>query len=442
MLPKYMCMKDEWKEKLQYHTHFYMDLNWRKQYVGVLEMEYDGIKFYFIDNEYYFNGYAPYGDMYADIEKFAFFSKAVLSALPLIDFRPDIIHCHDWQTGLVPVYLDNFRYGNEFYRGIKTVMTIHNLKFQGTWDPKRVRDITGLPQYYFAPDKLEAYKDANYLKGGIVYADRVTTVSNSYAEEIKTPFYGEKLDGLMNARANCLSGIVNGIDYEDYNPLTDNKIERNYDVSNFRKEKIKNKIQLQKDLGLNEDPNAMLIGIVSRLTDQKGFDLIAYVMDELCQDAVQIVVLGTGEERYENMFRHFDWKYHGKVSAQIYYDEPLSHRIYAASDAFLMPSLFEPCGLSQLMSLRYGTLPIVRETGGLKDTVQPYNEFEGTGTGFSFTNYNAHEMLATVRNAERVYYDNKREWNKMVDRAMAADFSWSHSAKQYEEMYNWLIGDK
>ena len=301
MLPKYMCMKDEWKEKLQYHTHFYMDLNWRKQYVGVLEMEYDGIKFYFIDNEYYFNGYAPYGDMYADIEKFAFFSKAVLSALPLIDFRPDIIHCHDWQTGLVPIYLDNFRYGNEFYRGIKTVMTIHNLKFQGTWDPKRVRDITGLPQYYFAPDKLEAYKDANYLKGGIVYADRVTTVSNSYAEEIKMPFYGEGLDGLMRARANSLRGIVNGIDYDDFNPETDKYIVQQYTAKNFRKEKVKNKKALQQQLGLPVDEKKFMVGIVSRLTDQKGFDLVAYVMDELCQDAVQIVALGTGEEQYENL---------------------------------------------------------------------------------------------------------------------------------------------
>ena len=221
MLPKYMCMKESWKETLTYKTHFYMDLNWRKQYVGILETEYDGITFYFIDNEYYFNGFAPYSDMYADIEKFAFFSKAVLSALPVIDFRPDIIHCHDWQTGLVPVYLDNFRYGDEYYRGIKTVMTIHNLKFQGASDAKRVRDITGLPQYYFSSDKLEAYKDANFLKGGIVYADRITTVSNSYAEEIKTPFYGERLDGLMNARSNCLSGIVNGIDYGDFDPATD-----------------------------------------------------------------------------------------------------------------------------------------------------------------------------------------------------------------------------
>ncbi len=436
MLPKYMCMKEEWKSKMQYVTHFYLELAWRSQYVGVLQMEYNGITFYFIDNEYYFAGWAPYGNIHEDIEKFAFFSRAVLSALPLIDFRPDIIHCHDWQTGLIPVYLDNFRYGGEFYRGIKTIMTIHNLKFQGVWDKKTVQDITGLPDYYFAPDKLEAYKDANYLKGGIVYADKVTTVSSTYAEEIKTPFYGERLDGLMNARANCLSGIVNGIDYEEFNPETDPKIVKNYSVENFRKEKKKNKVALQEELGLEVDDKVMMLGIVSRLTDQKGFDLIAYVMDELCQDAVQIVVLGTGEERYENMFRHFAWKYQGKVSANIYYSEEMSHKVYASCDAFLMPSLFEPCGLSQLMSLRYGTVPIVRETGGLKDTVEPYNEYEKTGTGFSFSNYNAHEMLGIIRYAESTYYDKKRDWNKIVERGMQKDFSWKNSAKQYEALYD------
>lgn len=436
MLPKYMCMKEEWKSKMQYVTHFYLELAWRSQYVGVLQMEYNGITFYFIDNEYYFAGWAPYGNIHEDIEKFAFFSRAVLSALPLIDFRPDIIHCHDWQTGLIPVYLDNFRYGGEFYRGIKTIMTIHNLKFQGVWDKKTVQDITGLPDYYFAPDKLEAYKDANYLKGGIVYADKVTTVSSTYAEEIKTPFYGERLDGLMNARANCLSGIVNGIDYEEFNPETDPKIVRNYSVENFRKEKKKNKVALQEELGLEVDDKVMMLGIVSRLTDQKGFDLIAYVMDELCQDAVQIVVLGTGEERYENMFRHFAWKYQGKVSANIYYSEEMSHKVYASCDAFLMPSLFEPCGLSQLMSLRYGTVPIVHETGGLKDTVEPYNEYEKTGTGFSFSNYNAHEMLGIIRYAESTYYEKKRDWNKIVERGMQKDFSWKNSAKQYEALYD------
>ncbi len=441
MIPKYTCIPQELRDKMVYKTSFYMDFNWKNEYVGILEAEVDGVIYYFIDNESKFGGFRPYSsNVLEDIEKFAFFSKAALSAMPLLGFRPDVIHCHDWQTGLVPVYLKERFQGNEFFHGIKSVMTIHNLKFQGKWDVKTIKDMTGLPDYFFTPDKLEAYKNANLLKGGLVYADAITTVSDTYAKEITTPFYGESLDGLMRAREHDLRGIVNGIDYTDYNPENDKYIDVNYDAKNFRKEKVKNKRLLQKELGLEENDKIMMIGIVSRLTDQKGFDLIAYMMDELCQDAVQIVVLGTGEEQYENMFRHFDWKYNNKVSANIYYSEAMSHKIYAACDAFLMPSLFEPCGLSQLMALRYGTLPIVRETGGLKDTVEPYNEYEGTGTGFSFVNYNAHEMLDTIRYAEKIYYDKKREWNKMVDRAMAADFSWEVSAKKYQEMYDWLIG--
>ncbi len=440
MVPKYMCIDQKWKDQMTYVNHFYMDLCWRRQYVGIMEMEYEGVKFYFIDNEYYFSGPKPYSDMRYDLEKFAFFSRAVLSALPIIDFRPDVIHCHDWQTGLIPVYLkDSFAQG-DFYRGIKSIMTIHNLKFQGVWDVDTIKDIAGLSDYYFTSDKLKDYDDGNFLKGGIVYADLVTTVSDTYAEEIKTPFYGEGLDGLMRARSNSLRGIVNGIDYTDYNPESDKYIAKNYSVDNFRKEKVKNKTALQKELGLEVNPKKMLIGIVSRLTDQKGFDLIERVMDEMCQDAVQFVILGTGEERYENMFRHYDWKYGKDVSANIFYSEELSHKIYAACDAFLMPSLFEPCGLSQLMSLRYGTLPIVRETGGLKDTVEPYNEYENKGTGFSFTNYNAHEMMGTVRYAQRIFYDKKRDWNKMVERAMKVDYSWKISAERYENLYDELLG--
>jgi len=440
IIPKYTCMKQEMKDKLKFRQSFYMDFNWRSVYVGILEAEYDGIKYYFIDNEGYFGGPKPYcDDPLWEIEKYAFFCRAALSSLPLIDFRPDLIHCHDWQTGLIPVYLHERFAEGEFYQGIKTVMTIHNLKFQGKWGVPDVKSITGLSDYYFAPDKLEAYKDANLLKGGLVYADAITTVSDTYAEEIKTAFYGEGLDGLLNARAHSLRGIVNGIDYEEFNPETDKYIEQNYNAINFRKEKVKNKLKLQEELGLDKDAGTMMIGIVSRLTDQKGFDLIAYVMDELCQDRVQIVALGTGEERYENMFRHFDWKYGNKVSGNIFYSNTLSHKIYAACDAFLMPSLFEPCGLSQLMALRYGTVPIVRETGGLKDTVQPYNEYDSTGTGFSFSNYNAHEMLRTIRYAEHIYYDKKREWNKIIDRGMKADFSWEQSAKKYQEMYDWLL---
>ena len=425
MIPKYACIPQEWKDKMQYKTHFYMDLAWRSQYVGILEMEYEGVHFYFIDNEFYFAGFHPYGNIFEDIEKFAFFCKAALSAMPSLDFRPDIIHCHDWQTGLIPVYIKDSFNDNPFYHGIR--------------DKQKVIDITGLNEYYFTSDKLEAYGDANYLKGGIVYADMVTTVSDSYAEEIKMPFYGEHLDGLMRARSNCLRGIVNGLDYDEYNPETDPLIYANYNAKTFRKEKIKNKRGLQKELGLDQNDKAFMIGIVSRLTDQKGFDLINYVIEEICAEDTQLVVLGTGEERYENLFRHFEWKYHGRVSANIFYSNERSHKIYAACDAFLMPSLFEPCGLSQLMSLRYGTVPIVRETGGLKDTVEPYNEYEGKGTGFSFANYNAHEMLATIRYAKDVYYNRKREWNKIIDRGMAMDFSWNHSAKKYEDMYNELV---
>ncbi len=441
MLPKYLCIPEKWRSQMKYVTHFYMDLAWRSQYVGVLEMEYAGVHYYFIDNEFYFAGPKPYGYIHEDIEKFAFFSKAALSAMPLLGFKPDIVHCHDWQTGLIPVYMKERFHDGEFFRDMKSIMTIHNLKFQGVWDLQKVKDITGLPPYFFTSDKLEAYGDANYLKGGIVYADAVTTVSDSYAEEIKTPFYGEHLDGLMRARSNCLTGIVNGIDYEEFNPATDTRIVSNYNQKTFRKEKPKNKKALQQELGLEVNDKKFMIGIVSRLTDQKGLDLIAYMMDQICAEDVQLVILGTGESQYENMFRHFAWKYPDRVSANIYYSEDMSHKIYASCDAFLMPSLFEPCGLSQLMSLRYGTVPIVRETGGLKDTVEPYNEYESTGTGFSFANYNAHEMMNTINYAKHVFYNKKREWNKIVDRGMLKDFSWTSSAKKYQKLYDNLLGN-
>ncbi|WMJ87687.1 glycogen synthase GlgA [Anaerocolumna sp. MB42-C2] len=435
MLPKYKVIPEVFKEKMIYKTNFYMDLSWRSQYIGLFELEYSGIIFYFIDNEFYFTGNTPYGNIYEDIEKFAFYCKACLSALPILGFKPEIIHCHDWQTGLLPVYLKDRFMENEFYKDIKTIMTIHNLKFQGVWDVNTIKDITGLSDYYFTPDKLEAYGNANYLKGGIVYADYITTVSKSYSEEIKTPFYGEGLDGLMRARSNDLTGIVNGIDYEEYNPMTDPLIYHNYDQTNFRKLKIKNKRDLQEELGLAAGDKKFMIGIVSRLTDQKGFDLIDSIIEELCSEDTQLVVLGTGEQKYENLFRHYAWKYGDRVSANIYYSDERAHKIYAGCDAFLMPSLFEPCGLSQLISLRYGTVPIVRETGGLRDTVEPYNEFEKTGTGFSFTNYNAHEMLFVIRYAKNIYFNARKEWNKLIDRGMSKDFSWNNSAKLYEELY-------
>ena len=442
VLPNYSCIPEKFRSQFEYVNHFYMGIGCYnvEKYVGILTYEYDGITYYFIDNEEYYTCFSPYGDVRYDIEKFAFFDKAVLSMLPVIDFRPDIIHCHDWQTGLIPVYLKNEFQANPFYWGIRSIMTIHNLKFQGVWDIQTMIGITGLDAGLFTPDKLEFHEDGNVLKGGLVYADYITTVSDSYAYEIQTPFYGEGLDGLLLARHMDMQGIVNGIDNHIYNPATDAKIYQNYDGSSFRKKKSVNKEKLQEQLGLAKDSKKIMIGLISRLTDQKGLDLIAAVMEPLLDEFTQFVVIGTGEERYENMFRHYAWKYPDRVSANICYSDDLAHKLYAAADAFLMPSAFEPCGLTQLISLRYGTVPIVRETGGLKDTVQAYNEYENTGDGFSFANYNAEEMLNIVNYAKHVYFDKKRSWNQIVERGMNQDFSWKTSRGKYENLYHYLIG--
>ena len=437
ILPFYTCIPEQLRKNARKITHFYTDFCQRNQYVGVMQMELDGVTYYFIDSEFYFGGSWPYSNMYEDIEKFSFFCKAVLSCLPLINFRPDIIHCHDWQTGLIPVYLNDSFQGDLFFHNIKTIFTIHNIKFQGTWNVKTIQYFTGLSDYYFTSDKLESYENGNLLKGGLVYSDRITTVSTSYAQEIKTGFYGEGLDGLLNARSNVLSGIVNGIDYEVYNPKTDRNITANYTEENFVEKKLENKLALQRELNLPENKDAFMIGIVSRLTDQKGLDLIKCVIEEICSPDVQLVVLGTGD--YEDMFRHYAWKYPDRVSANIFYSEALSRRIYASCDAFLMPSLFEPCGLSQLMSLRYGTVPIVRETGGLRDTVEPFNEFENSGTGFSFANYNAHDMLHVIRYAKSIFFNNRNAWNDIARRGMMRDFSWNTSARSYECLYDDLV---
>ena len=440
ILPKYACMKQEWKDKMEYVTHFYMDLGYKNCYVGILQMEYDGIKFYFIDNEYYFSGPKPYDSAPWDLEKFAFFSKAVLSVLPVIDFRPDIIHCHDWQTGLVPVYLHDSFQQNQFFWGIKTIMTIHNLKFQGVYDVKTIKELTGLSDYYFTPDKLEFKKDANMLKGGLVYADYITTVSDSYAQEIQTEYYGEGLNGLLSARHFDMQGIVNGIDYQVYDPAADTKIYTNYKPSDFRKKKYMNKVKLQAELGLAVDKKKYMIGLISRLTDQKGLDLVNYAIDRIVDDYTQLVVIGTGDPQYENMFRHYAWKYGDRVSANICYSDELAHKLYAAADAFLMPSRFEPCGLTQLISFRYGTVPIVRETGGLRDTVKPFNEYENTGDGFSFANYNGDEMLSVINYSKHIFFDRRKQWNQMIDRGMANDYSWNNSKGKYEGLYNYLLG--
>ena len=443
MLPKYACMDAAFLPNLRFVCHFYVNLNWRKQYVGILESEYRGIHYYFVDNEFYFAGSSPYNNIYEDVEKFAYFSKAVLASLPYIDYAPDVIHCHDWQTGLVPVYLHTAFGDDNFYAGIKTVFSIHNLKFQGRWRIREVIDITGLPEQIFNDKELESYGEANYLKGGVVYADAVTTVSPSYANEITTQEGGEGLQGLMNARRNVLHGILNGIDYDEFNPQTDPYIESNFSSKSVLSGKKANKVALQKELGLPVRESAFVIGIVSRLTEQKGFDLVSYIMDDLVSQLdVQIVILGTGESKFENVFHHFHSQYPDKVSAYIGYSEEKAHKIYASADAFLMPSLFEPCGLSQMMSMRYGTIPIVRETGGLKDTVQAYNEYENTGTGFSFCNFNADDMKYVVEYAYHVFRDERKAWEDMMQRAMAQDFSWNKSAGEYEKLYDSLCDMK
>ena len=442
VIPNYTCIPEKYRKEFQYVSHFYMSAGpgIRDKYVGVLKYELDGVTYYFIDNEEYFRCDVPYGDIRFDIEKFIFFDKAVLSMLKHIDFRPDLIHCHDWETGFVPVYLKNEFAADPFYQGIKSIMTIHNLRFQGIWDVKTIRNLSGFNLSLFAPDKLEFKKDANMLKGGLVYADYITTVSDTYANEIQSPYYGEGLNGLLSARHFDMQGIVNGIDYKVYDPKTDEKIYQNYDLTDFRKQKVKNKLKLQEELGLQVDKKKFMIGLISRLTDQKGLDLIAYAMERIVDEHTQFVVIGTGDAQYENMFRHYAWKYPGQVSANICYSDDLAHKLYASADAFLMPSAFEPCGLTQLISFRYGTVPIVRETGGLKDTVIPYNEYEDTGDGFSFTNYNGDDMLYVINFAKRIFFEKKRQWNHMIDRGMEKDFSWGASKFRYEGLYRYLTG--
>ena len=443
VLPNYSCIREEYRSQFTYVTHFYMSAgnDIADKYVGVLKYVLDGITYYLIDNREYFDCETPYGDIRYDIEKFCFFDKAVLSILKQIDFRPDLIHCHDWETGLIPVYLKNEFQADSFYWGIKSVMTIHNLKFQGVWDVKTMRGLTGFAENLFTPDKLEFRRDANMLKGGLVYADYITTVSDSYAQEIQTEYYGEGLNGLLAARHFDMQGIVNGIDYEVYNPQTDDKLYVNYDAQSFRKKKYMNKTKLQEELGLTVDKKKYMIGLISRLTNQKGLDLVRDVMDHIVDDYTQLVVIGTGDAQYENMFRHYAWKYADRVSANICYSDELAHKLYGAADAFLMPSRFEPCGLTQLISFRYGTVPIVRETGGLKDTVHPFNEYENTGDGFSFANYNSGEMLGIINYSKHIYFDRRKQWNQMIDRGMANDYSWRSSKGRYEGLYRYLLGE-
>lgn len=432
VIPKYGCIPEEYAEEAEFLFYMYVPLGWRSKYCGVFSLKRQGVTFYFIDNEYYFGDKALY--KWNDLERFAFFDKAALEILRKLDFRPNVIHCHDWQTGMVPVLLDAYYKRDEFYCSIKTVFTIHNLKYQGIYSIEAVEDFFSLAASYFTDDKLEFHGCANLLKAGIVYADAVTTVSPTYAEEIKTPMGGEGLDGLLFARDNALSGILNGIDYGEYNPETDPYIFKNYGVKDAAEGKRANKIALQEQLGLPVDGEKVMIGIVSRLVDQKGLDIIAAAMNELMNMDIQMVVLGTGDEKYENMFKHNAWCNSEKMSANITFSNELAHKIYAASDIFLMPSLFEPCGLGQIIAMAYGTIPIVRETGGLKDTVRAYNEFTDEGNGFSFYPCEAHDLMYTIRRAIRFFSD-KTVWNRLVKRDMKEDFSWEESAKKYEKLY-------
>lgn len=437
VLPKYGCVPQQYREQMEFKFFLYIPLGWRRKYCGVFELVKDGVTYYFIDNEYYFGD--PYLYKWNDLERFAFFDKACLEILRSLDFKPDVIHCHDWQTGMVPVLLNAYFVRDEFYQGIKTVFSIHNLRYQGIYSMDIVADFFSLDKSFFTDDKLEFHGCANLLKGGIVYSDYVTTVSPTYAEEIKTHMGGERLDGLLSARSNNLYGIINGIDTVEYSPKTDPMIYENFDLRNLVSKKKLNKIRLQEQLGLPVDGEKAVIGIVSRLVDQKGFDLIADAMGELMSMDIQLVVLGTGDAKYEELFRQNAWFHPDKVSANITFSNDLAHKIYAGCDIFLMPSMFEPCGLSQMISMAYGTIPLVRETGGLKDSVQPYNEFTGEGNGFSFYSYNSHDMMHTLRMALN-HFANKEVWVPLMKRAMKTDFSWNSSAKKYDEMYKSLLG--
>ena len=441
MLPMYSAIEPKWREKMEHVLFFYVNLGWRRQYVGVEKLVYDGITFYFIDNEQYFGRNYIYGYGADEGERFAYFCRAVLESLPLIDFVPDVIHCNDWQTGLIPPMLDIQYRELEQYKNVKTVFTIHNLKYQGLFQIDDIEEMVSLGELAYTADSLEFYGMCSFIKGGIVFADHITTVSPTYAQEIQTAYYGERLDGLLRARADSLTGILNGIDTVEYDPETDPSIAVNYTADTFEK-KAGDKIALQRQLGLHENAEAPIIAMVTRLNSQKGLDLVERVLAEIMSTGAQMVVLGMGESKYEDLFNWAQWKYAGQLSATFQMNHELSHRIYAGADMYLMPSMFEPCGLSQLISLRYGTLPIVRETGGLRDTVLSYNEYTGEGNGFSFLNYNAHDMLHVIERAVSIYHEKKDVWNMLARRAMQGSYGWDESAKKYLALYEELTAPK
>ena len=398
----------------------------------------DGVTYYFLDNKFYFGRPYVYGLGGDEYERYSFFCRAVLNALPLLDFKPDVIHAHDWQSGMVPALL-KIQYAHlPFYSKIKTVFTIHNLQYQGIFGIKEVQDVLGLGDGLWSSDKLECYGCANFMKAGLVYADAITTVSPSYAEEITTAYYGERLDGLIRARKDSLYGVLNGIDVNEYNPETDPLIYKTYSLKDMSGKAV-NKAELQRDLGLEVNPDIPLIAMVGRLTNQKGLDLVDCVIGDIMNENVQLAVLGMGDARYTNLFSWAEQQYRGRMAARFAMDHSLAHKMYAGADFFLMPSLFEPCGLSQLISLRYGTVPIVRETGGLRDTVLSYNEYTKEGNGFTFLNYNAHDMLNVIRRALSCYREQPEIIKLLQERGMTGDYSWAHSANEYVKIYKKLL---
>ena len=437
ILPRYACIPLKYQEKMVYRGSFTMDLcsDGRAFFVGIMEYVWDGVVYDFIDNEEFFGVGNPYINLIDDIPRFCFFAKAALAALNYMNWIPDIIHCHDWQAALVPLYLRTLFAPTPIGQA-KTVLTIHNLRFQGLYSLPTIKYWTGLPHQLFRHEVLkQGYDDANMFKGGIAYCDLVTTVSNTYAREIQTVFYGENLDAHLRYHSAKLRGIVNGIDVEQWNSATDKLLAAPYDASDAVEKKKLNKRALQEQLGLEADENKMVLGLISRLTDQKGLDLVNAVLPQLIDGNTQVVVLGTGDAIYEDAFRKFENTYKGSVVAYIAYDEALAHRIYAGSDALLVPSMFEPCGLTQLIAMRYGTVPIVRETGGLKDTVEPYNKYTNEGNGFTFDRYEAGLLLDAINRAKTLYFTERERWDEMVVRDMGKDVSWDNAAKQYRALY-------
>lgn len=439
-VPRYDTIAQEYKDRMEHLCDFYVPLGWRNEYCGLERLNHEGVDYLFVDNERYFSRGYPYG-FFDDGERFAYFSKAIVEALQYLphtldNFTCDVLHCNDWHTAMAPVFLREFYQALPLYQNVKTVFSIHNIAFQGQYSAKVLNDILGLAHIPAAAFQLTCGPDAvNYMQGALNYTDAITTVSPTYAEEIKTPDFGEHLDGILRRRAPILQGIVNGIDTAAFDPTTDPRIAANYSVQD-RTGKAECKARLQQELGLEVRDDRPLMVMVTRLTRQKGMDLVTYALDRILSGGVQVAVLGTGDTEYENALRYFEGKYPGTMAARIQFDPALSQRMYAGADLFLMPSLFEPCGLSQMIAMRYGTLPIVRETGGLKDTVIPYNQYTGEGTGFSFTHFNGDEMADTVFRAARLFWDNRDAFNGLVENAMKADFSWKRSADAYIALYH------